>query len=310
MKHTTPGGSIPTHILPLAAHVFSRFAPRAFLLPCLLLPLLLSACSSGGASSPARVPATALVTEGPSLALVGEYAGMKLEGYMDRSCMTGYGTLGLRAVGQYRRGDVSVAVPNMPDVPTGSATAAGPAKNAKPSPLTLASYPAKRSQKTGEAGAQVKPSPTSTSATAKKKNSGGLVLASYPQDTPPPPAKKLLPEEMGNELLPDSPLLRTQGANAAEYESSVPVAIEFVCEAKVDAPPTDKARIRGVMECSGGRNILFSLRNIGPDQGVGVGKETQDSSLMILFYHASMEEARRRFPSVREDIRLAQQGQQ
>lgn len=124
-----------------------------------------------------------------------------------------------------------------------------------------------------------------------------------------PPPDTRMPEEKGNELLPNSPLLRTQSANAAEYESSVPVAIEFVCEAKVDAPPTNKARIRGVLQCSGGRQMLFSLRNTGPDQGVGIGKETEDGSLMVLFYHSSMDEARRRFPAVRQDILYAQQQQ-
>lgn len=283
---------------------------RAFLLLCPLLPLALTACSTGGKSvSRSAVPSTALVTEGPSLALVGEYAGMRLEGYMDRSCMTGYGGLGLRAVGQYRRGDIAVAIPKKPAGQAGGLTTAGGPGNTPPSRLTLESYPARSSQRTDYAGTQVRPAPTAGMAASGSGRGKGLQLASYPQEDPPMPVDTRLPEERGDILMPASPPLRTQSPDAAEYESSIPVGIEFICEAKVDAPPTTKARIRGVFACTGGRNILFSLRNTGPDQGVGVGKETEDGSLMVLFYHASMEEARRRFPSVRDDILLVQQRQ-
>lgn len=82
----------------------------------------------------------------------------------------------------------------------------------------------------------------------------------------------------------------------------------FLCESTIDAPPTEKGRVRGLLECTGGRKLLFSLRNIGPDQGVGIGKETEDGELMTLFYHASREEAERRFPEVKADIVHARSG--
>lgn len=76
----------------------------------------------------------------------------------------------------------------------------------------------------------------------------------------------------------------------------------FACEAKLDEPPTEKGRVRGLLQCTGGRRLLFSLRNIGPDQGVGVGRESPEGDLLILFYHASSDEAARRFPAIKADI--------
>ena len=310
MTYPTPDGRFlpprPCQRKPPVTSVFHLLLPL-----CLSLVIMLVGCSTGGSATTVRaVPPTALVTDGPPLALVGEYAGMRLEGYMDRNCMAGYGGLGLRAVSPYRRGDMAVPVPSLPEkqIATGADSATS-ATQGLAAPLALAAYPAKKSQKAGEAGTQVKPSPTASITAASARRGKGLILAAYPQEDTPPPSDTRMPEEKSNELLPDEPRLRTQAANAAEYESSEPVTIEFVCEAKVDAPPTNKARIRGIMECTGGKHLLFSLRNTGPDQGVGVGKETEDSSLMVLFYHASIEEARRRLPTVREEILFAQQQQ-
>lgn len=166
---------------------------RVFRLPILRLarPIFLAALclalSGCAASGPGPAPAVALAVDGPPLALAGEYAGMPLRGSMDRTCMTGYGSLRLEA------------------------------------------------------------------------ESGGP---------------------------------------------------EFICEARIDEPPTEKGRVRGVMLCTGERRLVFSLRNIGPDQGVGVGREAPRGDLLILFYHASPDEAVRRFPAVKDDILAAGAGKQ
>lgn len=152
-------------------------ARPALLLYCASL-LLFAGC--GGKGGP--VPLVALALDGPPLALAGEYAGLALEGVMERRCMAGYGRLELAAVGR---------------------------------------------------------------------------------------------EE------------------------------SFACEAKVDAPPTEKGRVRGVLRCTGGRKLAFSLRNVGPDQGVGIAREREEGELMVFFYHASLDEARRRYPSVKQDIARA-----
>lgn len=144
-------------------------------------------CAACAGQSAVRTPAVSLATDGPPLAIVGEYDGMALVGSMDRTGMTGY---------------------------------------------------------------------------------GGMILSA---------------------------------ANADR---------EFVCEAKIDDPPTEKGRVRGLLHCTGERQVLFTLRNIGPDQGVGVGRESEDGALLILFYHSSAEEAQRRFPSVKEDIDRARSGRQ
>jgi hypothetical protein len=83
---------------------------------------------------------------------------------------------------------------------------------------------------------------------------------------------------------------------------------EFACKADMDAPPTEKSRVRGELRCTDGRKMLFSLRNIGPDQGVGIAREAEDGELLVLFYHSSAEEAERRFPSVKKDIERARSG--
>lgn len=100
-------------------------------------------------------------------------------------------------------------------------------------------------------------------------------------------------------------LERTAMAGFGELSLSADKGEFFSCTAKIDDPPTEKRRVRGTMLCSGDRKILFSLRNTGPDQGLGIGKERPEGDLLIIFYHPSKEEAERRFPAVKEDIAKA-----
>lgn len=79
----------------------------------------------------------------------------------------------------------------------------------------------------------------------------------------------------------------------------------FLCRAAIREAPTEKGRVRGLLACTGGRRLPFSLRNLGPDQGVGIAKEAAGDDLMIFFYHPSKDEAQRRFPQVAQDIRTA-----
>ena len=144
----------------------------------MLLPLLcFTAC--GGGQGPHVTPMVSLAMDGPPLAIAGDYAGMPLEGSMDRTCMTGVGSITIRG------------------------------------------------EKDGR---------------------------------------------------------------------------EFLCTAKVDAPPTEKGRVRGMLHCTGDRPMAFSLRNLGPDQGLGIAREPDSDAMMIFFYHVSREEAFRRLPGVKDDI--------
>lgn len=79
----------------------------------------------------------------------------------------------------------------------------------------------------------------------------------------------------------------------------------LLCRAIIKEAPTEKGRVRGLLACTGDRQLPFSLRNLGPDQGVGIAKETAGNDLMIFFYHPSKEEAQRRFPQVEKDILAA-----
>ena len=47
--------------------------------------------------------------------------------------------------------------------------------------------------------------------------------------------------------------------------------------------------------------------NLGPDQGVGIGRMADEDKPVVVFFHASDDEATRRFPSVLEDIQKARQ---
>lgn len=124
---------------------------------------------------------------------------------------------------------------------------------------------------------------------------GSLVLERIQPESPAP-----LPRpDAADKILPG---IETQDALHTE-------SLSFLCEAAIDDPPTEKARVRGQLRCSGGRIMLFSLRNIGPDQGVGIARETDEGDLMVFFYHASADEARRRYPSVKKDIDRARSGQ-
>lgn len=81
----------------------------------------------------------------------------------------------------------------------------------------------------------------------------------------------------------------------------------YTCEGTLNSPPTEKGRVRGAMNCSDGQAIIFTLRNLGPDQGVAVGRSTTSPADLVLFYHSSAEEAARRFPAVQKDIEKARQ---
>jgi len=95
------------------------------------------------------------------------------------------------------------------------------------------------------------------------------------------------------------------GYGSMRLEAVTDSGAAFVCTADIDSPPTQKGRVRGILRCTGDRELLFTLRNIGPDQGVGIGRESSGGDLLILFYHASPDEAARRFPAVKADILAA-----
>ena len=91
------------------------------------------------------------------------------------------------------------------------------------------------------------------------------------------------------------------GIGKIELQSTVP-DFPFYCEGSLSVPPTEKGRIRGILDCSEGMVMLFTLRNLGPDQGVGIARPVEGTDSMIFFYHASAEEARRRLPEVLNDM--------
>lgn len=82
---------------------------------------------------------------------------------------------------------------------------------------------------------------------------------------------------------------------------------ELVCESKFNSQPTPKGRVPGFIDCGKAGILAVMLRNLGPDQGVGIAHAGDTKELMIFFYHASREEAERRLPGVVKDIREVQE---
>ncbi|MDR2801038.1 MAG: hypothetical protein LBB52_07220 [Desulfovibrio sp.] len=77
---------------------------------------------------------------------------------------------------------------------------------------------------------------------------------------------------------------------------------EFACRGEIDAPPVDKGRVRGALDCDSGRRFAFSMRNLGPDQGIGIGREKPEGELLLFFYHSAQSEAERRFPEIKAEM--------
>ena len=81
----------------------------------------------------------------------------------------------------------------------------------------------------------------------------------------------------------------------------------LVCTAQFDSPPNEKNRVKGILRCENMPPMFVTIRNLGPDQGVGIGRSENaaEDRLLIFFYHPSHEEAERRLPEVINDIQKA-----
>ncbi|MDL2216795.1 hypothetical protein LJB81_03590 [Desulfovibrio sp. OttesenSCG-928-M14] len=138
---------------------------------------------------------------------------------------------------------------------------------------------------------------------------GSILLCSCAAKAPAPavmalsldgPPLAVAGEYAGMEL--EGSMDRTVMAGTGALQLEALGSSDFACTASVDSMPTQKARVRGFLNCTGGRRLPFSLRNTGPDQGVGIARESAEGELLVLFYHPSPEEAKRRLPEVRADM--------
>ncbi|GHV54239.1 hypothetical protein FACS1894206_06600 [Deltaproteobacteria bacterium] len=75
-----------------------------------------------------------------------------------------------------------------------------------------------------------------------------------------------------------------------------------LCAGTMDRPGTEKGRLYMALSCANGENISLVMRNLGPDQGMGLGRIEERELRFILFYHPSREEAGRRLTQVQRDI--------
>lgn len=76
----------------------------------------------------------------------------------------------------------------------------------------------------------------------------------------------------------------------------------FFCEGEMDSLPSEKGRLHAELLCSDGRSLNILLRNLGPDQGIGIGRLDGDTGTLELFYHPSEGEAMRRLTSFRAEL--------
>ena len=95
----------------------------------------------------------------------------------------------------------------------------------------------------------------------------------------------------------------------------------LVCSGELDTRPSLKGIVRGYMTCADAGYLVFGLRNLGSDQGFGVGyfvpasengggreyvgegrPKEQRGERITLFYHPWMDEAKRRLGPIRADL--------
>lgn len=79
----------------------------------------------------------------------------------------------------------------------------------------------------------------------------------------------------------------------------------FFCQGDMDSLPSEKARLHAELLCSDGTSLHLLLRNVGPDQGIGVGRFEAVKAPLELFYHPSEGEAVRRLARFRADLARA-----
>ncbi|CAK7055362.1 MAG: hypothetical protein DELT_01194 [Desulfovibrio sp.] len=78
-------------------------------------------------------------------------------------------------------------------------------------------------------------------------------------------------------------------------------AADLACHGQIDRPATDKGRLYIDLACSDGTTLTFVMRNLGPDQGMGIGRMGETENL-TMFYHPCAEEAARRLEQLHRDI--------
>ncbi len=81
----------------------------------------------------------------------------------------------------------------------------------------------------------------------------------------------------------------------------------ITCKGTMDTPASDKGRLYVTLTCGDGREMALAMRNLGPDQGMGVGRVQNSGHRLILFYHPCEAEARRRLRAVKADIARGEQ---
>lgn len=91
----------------------------------------------------------------------------------------------------------------------------------------------------------------------------------------------------------------------------------LVCSGAIASLPNQSGHVGGVLQCGGGGALMLSFRNLGPDQGIGIGRVVApdgktEAEPLIFYYHPWDEEARRRLaqekPTMLEIIARKKEG--
>ena len=86
-----------------------------------------------------------------------------------------------------------------------------------------------------------------------------------------------------------------------------------VCQGNMDHPANDKGRLYADLSCANGSSMTLIIRNLGPDQGMGLGRISRDAvagEQTTLFYHPSYDEAKRRLEQIRAEIATARESRE
>ena len=68
----------------------------------------------------------------------------------------------------------------------------------------------------------------------------------------------------------------------------------LLCKGGTDNPASEKGRMYAYLSCAGNKTMRVAYRNLGPDQGVGIGRFEENGPVLVLYYHPWEDEAKRR----------------
>ena len=70
--------------------------------------------------------------------------------------------------------------------------------------------------------------------------------------------------------------------------------LNLLCKGETDNPASEKGRMYAYLSCTENKTMRVVYRNMGPDQGVGIGRVEENPQVLLFYYHPWDDEAKRR----------------